>query len=245
MFTFGEYLPLDPALKVHYEDVLEYVWPLLTPERKTKIESVVRQRSFSVVTVLENIYDRGNSSAVMRTAEAFGFPLIHMIETGEKFKEANRVTAGADKWMEVSRWKNSKDCVLGLQKNGFQVLATHLDSTSKDIRDLDLTQPTAIVLGNEKDGISQEMISLADHRVIIPMSGFVQSFNISVAGALCLSLIRDQRQKKYGECAELDECQMQILKAEYALRTLDSAKELLIEQNNRKLLKRNFIRGKG
>ncbi|MCM2283089.1 MAG: RNA methyltransferase, partial [Bdellovibrionaceae bacterium] len=170
------------SLEVTAEDILELAAPYLTESRRARIDAVVAERTYSVVPVMENIYDRGNISAVMRSSEAMGFQSAHVIELNERFKEANRVTQGADKWLDVVRWKSTEDCVVSLKSQGYRVYATHLDA-AVPIGEVDWSQPSAIVFGNEKDGVSQRLLELADQRIIIPMLGFVQSFNISVAAA--------------------------------------------------------------
>lgn len=227
MFPFHETIQVSAHFQEDYKNVLEHVWPLLTPERRAKVEAVLPGRCFSNVLVLENIYDRGNASAVMRSSEAMGFSMVHMIELGEKFKESQRTTAGADKWVEVKKWKTTTDCVQALKDQGKQIIVTHLAADSKPISQIDFSKPSALVLGNEKNGVSQEMIEAADHRVIIPMSGFVQSYNISVAGALCLYQMYLSRNQKLGQVGDLSLKQQQILKAIYAARTLDSSEEIL------------------
>lgn len=226
VFTLNPEIPIRENLKVHSKIILQQIGPLLMPERLLKIERVARGRNFSNAVVLEGIYDRGNISAVMRTAEAFGFVNFHVIETQEKFKEANRVTQGADKWTEVQKWKSTKECILELKKRGHKIVATSLEA-SKPIHEIDWTVPTALVLGNEKDGITKEMFELSDERVIIPMNGFVQSFNISVAGALSLYHIYRDRMNRFGKSADVSEEQIEILKAHYCLRTQDSAYDIL------------------
>lgn len=213
----------------HFADVTEIeekIWPLLTPERQRKISEVAAHRCFDISVVLESIYDRGNISAVMRTAEGLGFSRFHIIETFEKFKNANRVTQGADKWVEVQKWKKTSDAIEYFKKNKIRICVTSLDA-AKPLHEVDFSTPLALVLGNEKDGVSQEMLEAADERVIIPMPGFVQSFNISVAGALCMYQIYQSRLQKLGRCEDVSDEQIRILKAEYALRTLDSAEAIL------------------
>lgn len=227
MFPFTESLSLNSGFKTTAQAVLQHVWPLLTEDRKAKIEKVIQGRCFSNVVVLENIYDRGNISAVMRSAEAFGLGQVHLIELGEKFKESQRTTAGADKWVEVKKWKSTSDCIGTLKSQGKQIVVTHLDSTSKPISQVDFSKPSALVLGNEKDGVSREMIEAADHRVIIPMEGFVQSYNISVAGALCFYQMYLSRMNKFGKNGDLSQEEQNILKAVYASRTLDSTEDVL------------------
>jgi tRNA (guanosine-2'-O-)-methyltransferase len=227
MFPFSSQLKFREGLEVSYQAVLEHVWPLLTSERREKIEGVLAGRCFSNVVVMENIYDRGNISAVMRSAEAFGFAQVHLIELSEKFKESQRTTAGADKWVEVRKWKSTMACVDQLKSEGKQIVVTHLDESSRDISEIDFSKPTALVLGNEKDGVSAEMIKAADHRVILPMEGFVQSYNISVAGALCFFQMYMDRRTRLGRSGDLTRDQQDILKAVYASRTLDSSEDVL------------------
>ncbi|MGZ3771417.1 MAG: TrmH family RNA methyltransferase [Bdellovibrio sp.] len=237
MFPYGSELSINANLKIHYQLILEKIGPLLTEERRKKIERVVSLRNFDTAVVLEGIYDRGNISAVMRSAEGLGFGNFHVIETQEKFKEANRVTQGADKWVEVQKWKKTADCVKALKDQGYKICVTHLDEKSKPLHDIDFSGKTALVLGNEKDGVTPEMIAAADERIIIPMSGFVQSFNISVAGALSLYHISQDRLKRIGTNASLTEEEQGILQAHYYMRTQDSAVQYLEELFSRGVLK--------
>ena len=226
MFSLKNPIEYKPG---HFCDVSEIetkVWPLLTPERQTKIERVASQRCFDISVVLESIYDRGNISAVMRTAEGLGFADFHIIETAEKFKNANRVTQGADKWVESRKWKTTSEAIKYFKDNKIRICVTSLEA-AKPLHEVDFSTPLALVLGNEKDGASKEIIEAADERVIIPMPGFVQSFNISVAGALCLYQISQSRLKQRGTNVDVTAEQIRILKAQYALRTLDSADSIL------------------
>ena len=219
-------LEYKPGHFASVETIMEKIWPLLTPERQRKIENVVAKRCFSIPVVLESIYDRGNISAVMRTAEGLGFANFHVIETQEKFKNSQRVTQGADKWVETKKWKSTSEAVKYFKDNKIRICVTSLEA-AKPLHEVDFSTPLALVLGNEKDGVSKEMIEAADERVIIPMPGFVQSFNISVAGALCLYQIFQNRLQRLGKNEDVTPEQISILKASYALRTLDSAEDIL------------------
>lgn len=227
MFPYKPEIQLDADLKIDHRLVVETLGPLLTEARRERIAAVVGERCFDVAVVLEGIYDRGNVSAVMRTGEGFGFGNFHVIETQEKFKEANRVTQGADKWVEVRKWKTTKDSVAELKRQGKQIVVTALTDRAKPITEVDFSRPSALVLGNEKSGASEEIIAAADHVVIIPMVGFVQSFNISVAGALSLYQIRQDRIARRGGCADVTDEQKSILTAHYYMNTLDSAVDVL------------------
>jgi len=217
---------LNDSLKVWPLDVMTHVFPLLTPQRQQKIINVAEKRCFDISIVLESIYDRGNISAVMRTAEGLGFAHFHVIETFEKFKEANRVTQGADKWVETKKWKNTQDFIKYAKDNKIRICVTSLEA-AKPIHEVDFSTPLALVLGNEKSGASIEILEAADERVIVPMPGFVQSFNISVAGALSLYQIYQDRLRRLGQVSDVTPEQVEILKAHYTLRTLDSAEAIL------------------
>lgn len=227
MFPFTSEIEISTHLKVNYSLILKHIGPLLTEARRARIDQVVKGRNFSSAVVLEGIYDRGNISAVMRSAEGLGFANCHIIETGERFKESARVTAGADKWVETTKWKRTSDCVQSLKAQGYKIIVTHLDERSKPLHEVDFSGKTALVLGNEKDGVSPEMVAAADVCAIVPMSGFVQSFNISVAGALSMYHIHQDRLLKLGRNGDLTEEQQEILKAIYYMRTQDSAADIL------------------
>jgi tRNA (guanosine-2'-O-)-methyltransferase len=214
--------------------VIELLEPFLTPERQARIRTTVDGRTCNITPVLENIYDRGNISAVLRSAEAMGFQNAHVIELNEKFKSSNRVTKGADKWLDVHKWKSTVACTSKLKELGYQILATHLDSKARPIAEMDFTRPTAIVFGNEKDGISPEMIEQCDHTVIIPMHGFVQSFNISVAAAIAFYHIHRERLVKLGISGDLSEEEKLILRADFNLRSNHDPDRLIAELLERK-----------
>ncbi|HMN68980.1 MAG TPA: RNA methyltransferase [Bdellovibrionales bacterium] len=198
----------------------------LTDERIARLESVVAHRTRHLMPVLENIYDRGNVSAVMRSSEAFGFIGMHLIDRPDaKFKAANRVSKGAEKWLDVRAFSSPADSVKELRAKGYQIWATDLD-TRHEIGSIDFSKPTAIVLGNEKDGVSEEMKGLVDGRFRVPMLGFSQSFNISVAAALIFYHAHLEI-NKLGEKAKLTEAERAQVLANYYLRCFDNPEALL------------------
>ena len=226
-FVFGDHV-------LEAKQVLELLEPQLTPERQERIRAAVEGRTCNVVPVLEDIYDRGNVSAVLRSAEAMGFQCAHVIELGEKFKSSARVTQGADKWLDVKKWKSTSECVGELKRLGYKIVATHLDSRAKPIGEIDFSKPTALVLGNEAEGISKEMIELADETTIIPMHGFVQSFNISVAGAISFYHIMRERERVLGTSGDLTDAEKLVLRAEFSLRSSKNPERLIEELLARK-----------
>ena len=125
-------------------EILSSLSPHLTDDRRARLEDVVTKRSLRLVPVLENIYDRGNVSAVMRSAEAFGYLRMDLVDApGARFKAANRVTRGADKWLDVRTHNDPLAAVDGLKKQGYQIWATDL-ATEYTIDNVDFKKPTAI-----------------------------------------------------------------------------------------------------
>ena len=121
MFSLKNPIEFMPGHFCDVSEVEEKIWPLLTPERQQKIQKVAENRCFDISVVLEGIYDRGNISAVMRTAEGLGFADFHIIETFEKFKNANRVTQGADKWVESRKWKTTTEAIKYFKDNKIRI----------------------------------------------------------------------------------------------------------------------------
>ena len=205
------------------EAIIAKLEPLLLEERVEKIQKVVGKRSLKVMTVLEDIYDRGNVSAVMRTAESLGFFRFLILEKeNAKFKAANRITRGAEKWLDVKVSSKLSESVQSLKAEGYQLVGTDLNATH-ELSEVPLDQPVALVIGNEKDGISEEMKSLVDIRVKIPMVGFSQSYNLSVASAMCLYEFSRHSNPDQG----MSEEERKQLYANYLLRGFDNPERLL------------------
>jgi tRNA (guanosine-2'-O-)-methyltransferase len=168
-----------------------------TEKRKQKIISVVHARQKSLRIVLENIHDPHNVSAIFRTCDAVGVTKVSLLYTVEKFpKIGKKSSASAFKWVEKEKFKDVEACYNNLRTEGFLILASSICSDAVSLFDLDLTQKTAIVLGNEHRGVSEEAVKLADKKFLIPMCGMVQSLNVSVASAVVLYEAFRQRFKK-------------------------------------------------
>lgn len=204
------------------EDIIEKLSPLLTVERIEKIEKVASERTWSVGTFCDGLYDIGNISAVMRSAESFGFLSLKILERKDaKYKMSDRISRGTEKWLDIERSSDSRTVINNIKKNGYKVLATSLES-SKPIQDVDLTKPLYLVLGNEKEGVHADILAQSDEIVRLPMYGFAESFNISVAAALCFREVHAQRLAKFGKSGDMNEEEKNLLKATYILRSIGS-----------------------
>jgi tRNA (guanosine-2'-O-)-methyltransferase len=209
------------------QQVIETLRPVMTERRMQRIEAVVAGRTRTVVPVVEGLVNTGNVSAVMRSAEALGYQQMHVVTTGGKYKTSERTSQGADKWLDVGRWDGPEACAEHLHKAGYRIVATHLDETAVPIGELDFTRPTALVFGNERDGVSDAMLEAADRRCIIPSSGFTESFYISVAAALALYHAREDRRQRQGHHADLTPDEQATLQARFCMLSVTEAEQIL------------------
>ncbi len=161
----------------------------ITDERLAKMNSVLDKRLNKLTIILDNVFDRHNISAVLRSCEAFGIQDVHIIETTEKFVVNREISHRCEKWLSLHIWKDFKKCADFLKKNGFTIYSTCFADDAVSIHDISIDSPIAIVVGNEHRGVDSEITELCDGKVIIPMHGFVQSLNVSVASAVALAAL--------------------------------------------------------
>ncbi|HET6567587.1 MAG TPA: RNA methyltransferase [Rhodothermales bacterium] len=206
--------------------LIEVLRPYLTDARAERIGEVLSGRTYGVVPVLESPANTGNVSAVMRTAEGLGYQGFHVVANTAVYKHSERTARGADKWLDVRRWTSPEDCAAYLREQGYRIVATHLEAAIP-IEEIDFTRKTAVVFGNEKEGVSPEMLALADERIVVPMSGFVQSFNISVAAAVVLYHAYRDRMARRGHHGDLTDAECEALRALFYLRSVTSAERIL------------------
>ncbi|MEW6004615.1 MAG: TrmH family RNA methyltransferase [Stygiobacter sp.] len=168
-----------------------------TERRLAKITKAARARQKSLFVILENIHDPHNVSAIFRSCDAVGVLRVGLVYTNEKFPKISRVTSSsANKWIEIIRFNSVDECVSLLKKNNFKIYVSVLDENAKSIYDVDFTIPSAIVMGNEHRGVSNDFINYADEKIYIPMRGMIQSLNVSVATAVTLYEAHRQRTMK-------------------------------------------------
>lgn len=208
------------------ENVVDFLRHHITDRRKERIRQVVDERTHTVVPVVEGLYDMGNVSAVLRSAEALGYYSVHVVETSERFKNSSRTSSGAEKWLDIHRWQKPADCYTQLKDDGYQLAVTHLDG-SVPLSQIDFTRPTAVVFGNEAEGVSEETLAHADYRCQIPMVGFVQSYNVSVAAALTLFHAHRERTNELGRQGDLSPEEKLALTARYYIRSVTKAEQIL------------------
>jgi tRNA (guanosine-2'-O-)-methyltransferase len=165
----------------------------MTPRRFHRLRQVLDRRQPDLTVVMENVHKPHNFSAIVRSADAVGVFTAHAVTSDGSLPVADAVAQGTKRWMRVRTHASLYECFDTLREAGMQVLAAHLDTGAVDFRDADYTRPTAILLGQEKDGVTPEAAARADRWVAIPMHGMVASLNVSVAAALLLYEAERQR----------------------------------------------------
>ena len=139
------------------------------------------------VTVLaERLHKPRNFSAIIRTCDAVGINEVHAVPGDDGLAVHWNTSQGAEKWMNVRQHDGFGAACDFLRERGFQLVAAHLSKDARDYRDIDYTVPTALVVGTELFGVSEEAVVQADCQVMIPMKGMTRSLNVSVACAIVL-----------------------------------------------------------
>lgn len=174
----------------------------MTTERYSKIIQVLSHRQPDLAVVTDSVHKGQNLSAIIRTCDAVGVMDLYSVSQNDFFGAHTGTTVGAHKWVDTHLCKTISQPLEALKNSGHQIVAAEVTSTSKDYREVDFTQPTALVLGAEIEGVSEEARPYIDHSITIPMMGMVESFNVSVAGAIILSEARRQREDAgfYNSC---------------------------------------------
>ncbi len=162
----------------------------ITDRRRQRLETVLRRRQTDLTIVIENVWDPHNVSAILRSADAVGIQKVHLLYTIEKAPNLKRhgkqSSASAKKWLDFQVHDNTEACFAALREDGFRVYASHLSREAITLHEINFAEKTALVLGNESRGVSDEACALSDGIYVIPMMGMVESLNVSVAAAVSL-----------------------------------------------------------
>ncbi|MFT7511175.1 MAG: tRNA (guanosine-2'-O-)-methyltransferase [Candidatus Omnitrophota bacterium] len=162
----------------------------MTPERHAKFRRVLAARQPDLTILYEDLYKVFNLAALARTCETLGIDTIHAVSNYRGNPKAGR---GANRWVTRVRHPSIEVATTALKEQGFTIYATHLGQDAVDYREVDFTKPTAIMLGNEDEGLSDEALALADGNIVIPLAGAVEALNVSVAAAVILFEAKRQR----------------------------------------------------
>ena len=206
-----------------------YLEGFVTEKRKNTFKNILLNRTRHFTVVLEDIFQQHNSSAVIRSCDVFGIQDIHIIENKYHSKVSRHVAKGSQKWLNLNNYKedknNTKDCLTRLKNEGYQIIATSPHNNTCTLHDLDISKKSAFIFGVEKSGVSEEVLINSDEILTIPMVGFTESLNISVAAAIILeNLTNKLRNSNYQW--RLSEKEQEIIYANWLEKSIKNVDEI-------------------
>ncbi len=172
----------DPGL-------ISYLETFISADRLKRFEEVLQWRTRYVTVALEDVYHLHNASAVIRSADVFGVQDVHVIERRFGKRLDKKIALGAQKWTDIHRYQTTEDCLDNLRGKGYRIIATVPGKESNSLEELTLNGKMAFLFGAEKEGLSEKALEEADERIHIPMVGFTESLNVSVAAAIILQRV--------------------------------------------------------
>ena len=167
-------------------NLLEYLETYLTELRREKFAKVLPQRTKHFTVATEDVYQLHNTSAVIRSCDAFGIKEVNIIEERNSKTIDREIAMGAQKWVDLNRYQSVNDCISDLKQKGYQIVATTPHTNNCELHEFDVTKKACFFFGRETEGLSQEVLDAADCYLKIPMVGLTESLNISVSAAIIL-----------------------------------------------------------
>ncbi|MFK7827638.1 MAG: TrmH family RNA methyltransferase [Oligoflexales bacterium] len=171
--------------RIYPEDAWKLLSGRLTPRRSMKMQEVARQRTKHLRLIIQDVHNPHNISACIRSAEAFGIQNVHVVALKNSFKTST-VARGAGNWLSIHKHESIEDCANTLHELGYSIAAGMPSQSSSALHDMDLSNPVAVLFGNEHEGVSPEWKQQIDLYFTIPMFGVVESLNISVSAAIAM-----------------------------------------------------------
>jgi tRNA (guanosine-2'-O-)-methyltransferase len=206
--------------------IFQHLQQFLTDERLEKINHFAPESSDFVLPVIEDVFQFRNAAAIVRSVEACGFHKIIAMESEHEFNPNLRVTKGAETWVEVEKLPHNLDSLREIKNRGYKILAVSPENNATMLSDYDLKEPVALVFGTEAAGVSEEILDFADETLAIPMYGFTQSFNVSVAAAICVYELK-QKLLRSNLDYKLSEEKLWEMKVRWAMNSIKSGEQIL------------------
>ncbi len=155
---------------------------MLNEIRRRRIEEVLYRRLGRVRCAVEAVYHRHNVSAILRTCDALGLHHVHLVGS-RRLKVSRGAARGAERWLDLHHHDDPEQAIEALRAQGARVFVADLDGAYAP-EQVPVDRPVCLWFGAELVGVSAEARAAADGVVTLPMHGFSQSLNVSVAMAL-------------------------------------------------------------
>ena len=149
------------------------------------------------ILALDSLQDPGNMGTIIRTADSANINqiIINKTTVDPYSPKVIRSTMGAIYRTNIIEVEDLKATLKEMKLKGFQIITTDLKAT-QSIYDINYNNKTVVVIGNEANGVSQEILQTADKKVIIPMLGKTESLNASIAASIMIyEYVRQKIQK--------------------------------------------------
>lgn len=207
-------------------DLLAHLEGFITAGRKARFLQVLANRTRYLTVALEDVYQLHNASAVIRSCDVFGIQQAHLIEGRFGHRLDKNIAMGAQRWVDIHRHSSSRGCMQHLRERGYRIIATTPREDSMPLEDFVLDGPTALFFGTEKEGLSPEVLEQSDGALYIPMFGFTESLNISVAAAIILQDL-STRLRQSELPWQLTEAEILEKRFEWTRKTIKAADEII------------------
>lgn len=170
--------------------------PEVPPLRLRRAESVLARRTGRVLVVLEQPWNDDNVVAVLRTVESFGVQNVWTVSHPHGRRRVRRaVTKGSHDWLTLREFEDVEQLLVALEEGGWTIWASDLSTEAEELRSHEAMCPVpervALILGREVDGVSRALLEAAERRFYLPMVGFTESFNLTVASGMLLQRLFD------------------------------------------------------
>lgn len=186
---------LNRLTRKNHQGVFAFISPIIFHKTANIIPQLFEDGRTPLILVLDRITDVRNFGAIVRTAECAGVHAIIVPEKGSAAinGDAMKTSAGSLASLPICREFNLKATIDFLKQSGLQIVGC-TEKTNQLIYEVDYQLPTAIVMGSEEDGISEEYLKLCDFKTKIPLVGSIESLNVSVsAGVILYEAIRQRK----------------------------------------------------
>jgi len=214
------------------EQQYNYLLNFLTDDKIEKFSTLIHLKTEYILPVFEDIYQFRNAAAIVRSLEGLGVNKMVALEGKNFFKPEESVSRGAEKWLKIERKPHTLESLLEIKSKGYSIVSVSPEKDALDIENVSINKPIALIFGTEWEGVSQEVLDISDACVKIPMYGFTQSYNVSVATAISVySLMNRIRNSEIKwQLSEEYKLEMQLY---WAKNSIQSSK-LILDKHNAK-----------
>ena len=206
--------------------LLEHLKGFLSEARMARFEKILSERTRHFTVVTEDVYQIHNTSAVMRSCDAFGIQDLHLVEERIGKSIDKEIAMGSQKWVTLHRHNSMATCIETIREQGYQIVATSPHAEASYLHDFDFTKKSALFFGTEKDGLTESVLEQADALIKIPMHGFTESLNISVSAAIIMQYLVTKMKLSDLEW-QLSEEEKLVLELQWAKNTIKAHKKIV------------------